>query len=281
MQIIEFLQQFSNPILDWFFRIITEFGDMIFFILIGAIIYWVINKKFAFKLMVSYIFSAMVNGAIKSFTKKYRPYQDGAKAILQKTTGSSMPSGHSQAIGSLGGVMLYKKFEIKWLRYTSIILMILVPLSRMYLGQHYLEDVLVGLSLGLILGPLTFFLLSVGNNDKEDIRALYLIPFLIIAMFFVYNDQLYTAAGGYLGLVIGYFIEKRYVKYDVKAPLKIQILKVIIGLFIALLLKEGLKFLFGLMTDHYIMDFIRYFMVGIWASLGAMFSFKKIFTKET
>lgn len=281
MQIIEFLQQFSNPILDWFFRIVTEFGDMIFFILVGAIIYWAIDKKFAFKLMVSYIFSAMVNGAIKSFTKKNRPYQDGAKAILQETTGSSMPSGHSQAIGALGGVMLYKKFEIKWLRYTSIILMILVPLSRMYLGQHYLEDVLVGLGLGLILGPLTFFLLSIGSDDKEDIRAFYLIPFLILAMIFVYNDQLYTAAGGYLGLVIGYFIEKRYVKYDVKSPLKIQVLKVLMGLIIALIFKEGLKYVFALMTDHYIMDFIRYFIVGIWASLGAMFTFKKIFVRES
>ena len=45
MQVIEFIQKFSNPFLDWFFRIITEAGDTIFFIVVGAILYWVFDKS--------------------------------------------------------------------------------------------------------------------------------------------------------------------------------------------------------------------------------------------
>lgn len=227
MIIIEFIQQFRNPFFDWFFRIITEAGDAIFFILVGAILYWVFDKKFAFKLMVSFLFSALINGAIKQFTNKPRPYEQGADAVLQETHGSSMPSGHSQGIGALGSMMIYQYYEIKWLKWLSVALMILVPFSRMYLGQHYLEDVSVGLILGIVFGLLGLFLLSVGNNDKEDIRALYLVPLFLILMIFVHNDQLYVAGGAYIGLSVGYFIEKRYVQYDNKEVWWVQILKVL------------------------------------------------------
>lgn len=285
MAIIEFIQKFSNPFLDWTFRIITEAGDAIFFILVGAILYWVIDKKFAFKLMVSFLFSALINGAIKQFTNKPRPYQEGAKPILQQTTGSSMPSGHSQGIGALGSMMIYQYYEIKWLRYLSVALMILVPFSRMYLGQHYLEDVSVGLILGIILGLLGLFLLTVGNPDQEDIRALFLVPLFIILMIFVHNNQLYVAGGAYIGLTVGYYLEKRFVNYDNKEIWWVHILKVLFGLVVAFALKEGLKPLFHLIHgDHslltYIFDAMRYMMVALWASLGAMYVFKKVLRIE-
>lgn len=281
MQVIEFIQKFSNPFLDWFFRIITEAGDTIFFIVVGAILYWVFDKKFAFKLMISFLFSALINGVIKHFTKKPRPYEEGAEAILQRTGGSSMPSGHSQGIGALGSMMIYEYKEVKWIRYVSIALMILVPFSRMYLGQHYLEDVIVGLILGIFLGLLGLYLLSVGNPDKEDIRAAYLIPLFILLMIFFPNNQLFVAGGAYIGLTLGYFLEKRYVKYDTKEVWWIQILKVLFGLLIAIGLKEGIKPLFKLIhgnneTLENIFDAVRYFLVALWASLGAMFTFEKV-----
>ena len=92
------------------------------------------------------------------------------------------------------------------------------------------------------------------------------IPLFIVALFFVYNEQFYIAAGGYIGLVLGYFLEKRYVKYEVKEIWWVQLLKFLIGMIGALLIKEGTKPLFALMGDHYIFDLIRYFLVALWAS---------------
>ena len=54
MAIVEFLQQFSNPVLDWVMRIITEFGDQYFFILLSAVIYWTVDKKFGFRFMIAF-----------------------------------------------------------------------------------------------------------------------------------------------------------------------------------------------------------------------------------
>ncbi|MDY0211007.1 MAG: phosphatase PAP2 family protein [Acholeplasma sp.] len=289
MAVVEFLQQFSNPVLDVIMRIITELGDQYFFILLSAILYWTIDKKFAFRFMIAFLGSAFINGGLKAVTNKPRPYQEGARAILQETHGSSMPSGHAQASGAIGINLWNEYYYAKWVRVLMILMIILVPLSRVYLGQHYLEDVVVGLLLGLILGSLFMFLLGVGNPNKEHIRALYPIPILIVLMFFVKQEQLYVAAGAYIGLSIGYYIEKMYVKCKVNQKASIQVLKVVIGLSVALLLKEGLKVIlpYGSLADtnpstlDFTLDFIRYFLVAIWASLGVMLVSKKFLNKQT
>ncbi|HKL60881.1 MAG TPA: phosphatase PAP2 family protein [Acholeplasma sp.] len=282
MKYVEFFQQFSNPVFDWFFRIITEFGDQYFFIILGAILYWTIDKKFAFKFMITFLASAFINGGLKELANTTRPYQNGAKPILGlKTTGSSMPSGHAQSIGVMGIVMTDKFKHVNWVKYGFYALMVLVPISRVYLGQHYLHDVIVGLSLGIFFGILFMFLLSYKKDDVEDIRALYLVPILVLLLFLVYNKDLYVASFAYMGLTLGYFIEKRYVKNDIKGPLKHQIIKVAIGLIGALLIKEGLKPLFALFSDEFFFDGVRYFLVALWASLGVMFIAKKYIPKIT
>lgn len=287
MQIIEFLQSFSNPVLDWTMRIITELGDQYFFILLGAVLYWTVDKKFAFKLMVAYLGSAFINGGLKAMINKPRPFEVGARPILQQSDGSSMPSGHAQAAGSLAINLWNEYYYSKWIRGFMIAMIILVPISRMYLGQHYLEDVLVGLVLGLILGSTFMFLLGVGNFDKEHIRALYPIPVLIILMAFFHLEPLFVAGGAYIGLTTGYFIEKKYVKYKVNAPVLIQVIKIVLGLVVAIGLKEGLKLVFPYSASVDInptfldlsFDFLRYLIIGIWASLGMMWVSKKLFRR--
>ncbi|PKK87007.1 MAG: hypothetical protein CVV63_02535, partial [Tenericutes bacterium HGW-Tenericutes-8] len=133
-------------------------------------------------------------------------------------------------------------------------------------------------------GSLFMFLLGVGNPNKEHIRALYPIPLLIILMIFVKQEPLYVAGGAYMGLSIGYYIEKLYVKSKVSAPVLIQVVKVLVGIVVALAIKEGLKFVFPYSGNvdidptnlDLIFDFIRYFLIAIWASLGLMYVNKKV-----
>lgn len=285
MQIVEFLQQFSNPVLDTIMRIITEAGDQYFFIIISAFIYWTIDKKFGFRFMVAYLGSAIVNGGIKSFTNRLRPYEaypNEIKPIMGETAGSSMPSGHAQAAGAIGINLWNEYYYSKVIRTLMVLLIILVPLSRVYLGQHYLEDVLIGLALGLILGSTFMFLLGVGNPNKEHIRALYPIPILVILMFFIKNDQLFVASGAYIGLTVGYYLEKTYVKAKVNGSFLVQTLKFIVGIGVALVIKEGFKHLLPYgdnETLNHVLDFIRYAFIGLWATVGMMYFTKKVFKK--
>ena len=172
--------------------------------------------------------SAMVNSGLKEIFKRPRPFTvDGVDTPFgYETTGYSFPSGHAQASGILGYTAydLYKKHHKNWLKWLGLFIVIVVPISRVYLAQHYLTDVLVGLILSIGVAVLMFKLID-KMNDKEEIYTLYFLPILVILMIFVKNHDLYIAAGGFMGFAIGYFVEKRYVKYDVRNKPLNQVLK--------------------------------------------------------
>lgn len=280
LSIIEAFQAIRNPIFDWFFYISTNFGDQYAFIVIAVILYWTYDKKYAHKFALTFMVSAMVNSGLKEIFKRPRPFTESGvdSPFGYETTGYSFPSGHAQASGVLGYTAydLYKKHNLNWLKWLGLFIIIVVPISRVYLAQHYLSDVLVGVALSVGISILMFKWID-KMNDKEEIYTLYLLPFLIIAMIFVKNHDLYIAAGGFMGFAVGYFIEKRYVKYEVKNTNLIQILKVVIGVIIALVIKEGLKLVF---PEVLIFDAIRYLMIGGWAALGAPYMFKYVFKKN-
>lgn len=280
-QIVRFFQEIRNPILDWFFYIITQLGDQYAFIVIAAIIYWTVNKKYAYQFALSYLGSALVNTVIKEIVKRPRPYAEAG--ILEPglpgvtTSGYSFPSGHSQAAGiiSHSGFKTAKRLKNKPLFYGTIVFLILVPLSRVYLAQHYFSDIVVGALLGLIIAYYIFKLVDL-MGDKEHIYPLIIIPVLVVLMFVIRNEYIYIAAGGFSGFALGYAVEKVYIQYEVKSRLLNQVLKVILGLAIVLLIKDGLKLF---LPDNYFTDFVRYFLIGLWAAAGAPWVFKHVFKK--
>jgi membrane-associated phospholipid phosphatase len=287
LEIVKALQLLRNPVLDWFFYIVTQIGDQYVFIAIAVIIYWTIDKKYAHMFVFAFMTSAIVNSSLKEIFKRQRPfYLEGVESEDHwNTDGYSFPSGHAQAAGVLGYTAFdaSKKTKKNWIWYVGIAIMVLVPLSRVYLGQHYLSDVLVGVTLAFFISHFTFKLVRT-MKDKEHIYTIMLIPLFVILLFFVKNHDLYIAAGGFIGFASGYYIEKVYVKYDVKTTFWKQVLKLVIGLVIVLVIKEGLKFILPYSaleetdptTLDLFLDFFRYLMIGVWAAAGAPWVFKHV-----
>ena len=151
--------------------------------------------------------------------------------------------------------------------------------SRMYLGQHYLTDVLAGAALGIVLAALLGTLFDF-LGDREEWIALGVIPLcLVIAVVLsVLGVQgvanVMTVLGAYTAIAIGYFCEKKFVGYDVRSNRWWKYaVKMVIGLATTLALKEGLKFAFD--PEIYLLyNFLRYFIVGLWASLACPLIFK-------
>lgn len=274
LNIVRWIQSLRNPIFDWFFYIVTQMGDQIFFIAVAVIIYWTISKKFAHKFVFAFLLSAIVNTGLKQAFKRLRPYNYAGVVSLDHwtTTGYSFPSGHAQAAGVIGyaGMKGAEKTGWKWLKIASILILVLVPLSRVYLGQHFLSDVITGVILAYLLAHVAFLLVD-KMGDEEHTYTLMLVPIMIIFLLFFPIHDVAIAAGGFTGFACGYYVEKMYVKYDVKAIWWIQVIKVVFGLVIALVIKEGFKLVF---PDTVFFDFIRYFLIGGWAAVGAPMVFK-------
>ena len=65
----------------------------------------------------------------------------------------SFPSGHAYSAVTFYGLLtylLYKKYKHKYILILGTILIILISYSRLYLGVHYLHDIIAGLIFGLV-----------------------------------------------------------------------------------------------------------------------------------
>ena len=72
LMIVEWIQSFRNDFLDDFFLFITEFGDETVFLIVAAILYWTVDKRFAQRFILFFLYSAILNGVLKFLTHRPR-----------------------------------------------------------------------------------------------------------------------------------------------------------------------------------------------------------------
>ncbi|MFZ9703763.1 MAG: phosphatase PAP2 family protein [Bacilli bacterium] len=287
--ISEWVQSFRNDFLDAFFLFITEFGDETVFLILAAFIYWTIDKKYAYRLIMFFLYGAVLNGSLKFLTNSPRPHVEFPERIDLVGAGSggtSLPSGHAQNSTTLALTLNEKKAQVgKWFTPFLTVMVIFVMLSRIYLGEHYLTDVIFGYAIAF-----TFYTLVNQFLNKKTIPSwLPFLPFiLMIPVALLTNDKnVYVAFASLIGFTVGYQLEARWIKFQEKGTWQTALIKMALGIGIALALRIGLKELFSLglysadfeanpiLTDQ-LLDFIRYFVIAIWMTLGAPWVFKLI-----
>jgi membrane-associated phospholipid phosphatase len=289
LAIVEWIQSFRNPIFDFFFLFITEFGDETVFLILAAFIYWAIDKKYAYRLMMFFLYGVVINGGLKFLTNSPRPhveFPDRISLVGEGSGGTSLPSGHAQNSSILALVLNEKKDQVgQWFQPLLITLVALVMLSRLYLGEHYLSDVIFGLAISYSFYTFINRFLS---KRKLSIFFQLLPPIFLLFIAFLTNDKnVFVAAAGILGVMLGFNLELRYIRFNVKGTTVQTIIKMLIGVGIALVIRIGLKEIFelGLYSSDFeanptyfdnLLDFARYFLIVLWMTLGAPLTFKKL-----
>ncbi|MDI6605059.1 MAG: phosphatase PAP2 family protein [Thermoanaerobacteraceae bacterium] len=276
--IIKDIQLLSNPILDYFFIVITLLGSSGFYFLLLPIFYWCIDKRFGLKLGLMLISSIYVNTVIKEVTMLSRPIgYPGIRSIFTQSAGGySFPSGHAQGSATLWGTIMVH-YKNKTINIVGITLVLLISLSRLYLGVHWPMDIVGGIFIALLIvfvGELTD---SIIIESKIDIPFRYkillslLIPIILIILF-PYKDN-FEYMGIMSGVLLGYFIDQKYFGFTVENILTNHFIKLIIGIVIFFSLQTGLKLIFPYTN---IFNMIRYGATGLWMSLGAPWVFYKL-----
>lgn len=145
------------------FAVISFFGNWQFLLpamlVVVGLLYFKNNKKFIIPLTLTVITAEFITFLGKHWFHRLRPL-----FAVFKETDFSFPSGHSTIAIAFYGYLAYiliklLKNKYQWLIITVTVLMVvLIGLSRLYLGVHYVSDVFAGylvgslsLTIGLIL----------------------------------------------------------------------------------------------------------------------------------
>ena len=306
MQILYFFESIRNPVFDAFFSLITKLGEETAFMAIAIIIFWCVSKSQGYFLLLIGFIGTAINQFLKMIFRVPRPWVkdpnftvvEGAK---EAATGYSFPSGHTQSsVGLFGGIARANKY--KPARITAIALCVLVPVSRMYLGVHTFQDVIISTIIGLALVFVGYPLFKKAE-EKPLIMYILMGVFALIAVALlvfvtaykfpgdvylaenVHNlesalKNAYTLLGCAVGVFVVYFVESKYIKFSTKAVWWAQILKVVLGLGLVILVKEVLRTpLDMLFNGHLIARAIRYFFVVIVAGIVWPLIFKNVLKK--
>ncbi|MGG1554545.1 phosphatase PAP2 family protein [Paenibacillus ferrarius] len=150
--VISFIQSFEHPTITRIMKVFTFIGGGVPVGIITVIsvlfLYKVLNHRMELVLLIGVtIGSAMINTVLKEIYHRSRPV---IHRIIEET-GFSYPSGHSMAAFSLYGVLaflLWRHIKTSLGRTLLIIIsslmILLIGVSRIYLGVHYPTDVLGG-----------------------------------------------------------------------------------------------------------------------------------------
>jgi hypothetical protein len=170
----------------------------------------------------------------------------------------------------------------RWVWAVAILLMLLIGFSRIYLGVHFPTDVLGGWALGAIL--LAGYILLVPRVEawlKQAglaVRlALVIVMPLVLVLIYPSNDSL-SAMGVFLGAGAGIVLTGQWVPFDASGPLWQRVVRLLLGAVVLLALRFGLKAIFPDEGEalYALMRFVRYVMVGLWATLGAPWLFVRL-----
>lgn len=157
--ILQALEGIRNQFLDIVFAAWTMLGEEIFITAIIAVVFFCINKSLGEKMLVTILSASAFCTGLKSAIRRTRPYAAGVVDKVDVDTpfvstndldiDMSCPSGHSCASASFFG-NLALTFRRPGVIVFSIIAVLGVMFSRLYLGVHYPTDVLSGFAIGVL-----------------------------------------------------------------------------------------------------------------------------------
>ena len=288
MQLLYALQEIRSPALDAVMQLITRLGEETIFMVAAIVVFWCVSKKGGYYLLSVGFLGTVANQWLKIAFRIPRPWVldpnfEIVESAREAATGYSFPSGHTQsAVGTFGG--LARMTKVKWLRWVCIAIALLVSFSRMYLGVHTPLDVGVSLVVAAVmvlvfwpivekaeekpavLGWLLLFLLAVCGAFLVFLKV-YPFPADVDAENFSHAvENAWKLTGAIAGMLIAWWADRKFIRFEVEAVWWAQIVKVALGLAIVVGIKSGLKApLIALIGNVGIANAVRYGLMVVFA----------------
>lgn len=155
--IVANVQKKRSRLLNYFWKICSFFGLPYFWILLGIIFLFLGNSTIPILYLVLAISYGIIVVPLKLLIKRLRPSQkcDNVDSLTSKTK-YSFPSGHTFIATSFGLVIGFYYEEIIWV-IAMLFFGIIVGISRIYLGAHFLSDVFFSYIIAILVVSCIFY----------------------------------------------------------------------------------------------------------------------------
>lgn len=300
--------QALSPALDIPMHFFTFLGKVEFYMLFFTFIYWIIDAKLGIRVFILLLTTDFMSMGFKQLFHQPRPYWVGGVKQLASESTYGLPSSHASDSLVTWGYLAYWVRK-RWMWILSLTLFLLISFSRLYLGVHFPQDILVGWGIGFVV---LFVFVKSESRISELINAApfwiqvgsgFVLSLVFIGLGVVISalivDSLdpqnwahfavdarslshyFTLSGAFFGSFSGYFLMKHYVPFRTPEKDLHKAVAYLIGIAGVLVALYGLDALFSLLAAGesvlgYILRYIRYGSGTLWAMFGAPWVFIKI-----
>ena len=288
MKVLYALESIRTPWLDTVMAAITHLGEETVFMVAALVVFWCVSKRQGYYLLAVGFAGTVLNQFLKLLCRIPRPWVlDSDFTIVEsaraQATGYSFPSGHTQnAVGTFGGIARFTRR--KWVRAAAVVVAVLVPLSRMYLGVHTPLDVGVAAVIAVVL-VFALYPLMERSDSRYGVMGVTLLVMLALAAGYLLFVSLYPfpadvdaanlasgvenawkLLGATAGMLLGWWLDVKYIHFDTRAVWYVQAIKLLGGMALLLAIRAGLKAPLAAALGAGVGGAVRYAIVVLFAA---------------
>jgi membrane-associated phospholipid phosphatase len=266
VEVIGFLQSFASPFMDSLMLWITNLGSEQVYIALLIAIFLGIDARIGRRLGIFLLVSFYLNQQLKLLMNTPRPFiLDPTiarnQAAIDSAGGGAFPSGHTQGATTFWGLAAFY-FRKRWLWWLAAVVILLMTVSRLYLGVHWLVDVFGGIAIGIAVIGLTMLVDTFVTNAVRI--PWWLILILGIAIPLALNIFAPSPESGLLtGAFAAYMTAPLLLEHHAPKTLWKRIALALLGVILvfafligsSVLLPENFK-------RHPVGSFVRYLLLG-------------------
>lgn len=301
------LFQEAYPQLLGVMTLISAMGTEEIFLLVLPAVYWCVNKRLGRQLGYFFLASALINNILKNLLRTPRPFWLAPSIQRGEAEGFGIPSGHVQNATTVV-LILAAYLRRGWFWLLGFFYIVLMALSRLYLGVHALQDIAVGFAVGLLLfgsfiGWQQFFY----NRYSKQIlgRRLLLMVLIPTVLGVAYvglllllgppnmdvswaeyipaaeingYEDIVSSLAGLFGFGIGILLESSRIRFQVDGPVWKRVARYLLGMAGALAIWAGLRAVFPAEPLWLALPlrFMRYLLLLFWVTYFAPWIFVRL-----